>query len=188
MPRRYTLAEIAARFAELDHLPKDQEKRLLRRLQNLNAKGMLRASGVRDQRNTVEFDLLEVYRARIFDVVYRTGSDVASIYDELDSAMSRMSLLPLEAPSQQIDGGAVSKGPLRDAIKGVAQGERWFLSLTVRTRNPIFEGLSAHIHHEGDRVAKNDLEERSPSMGNLLFHASIPLHIAFEGLPELSNA
>lgn len=188
MPRRYTLAEIAARFAELDYRPKDDEKRLLRRLQNLNAKGMLRAAGVRDQRNTVELDVIEVYRARIFDIIYRTGADVADIYEQIDSAMSRMSLLSLEAPSQKVDGGSVSRGPLRDAIKGVAQGERWFLSLTVRTCNPIFEGLSAHIHHENDRVAMNDSEERSPSMGKLLYRASIPLHIAFEGLPALSDA
>lgn len=187
MAKTYTLAEMARLLADADRLPDDSEERglLLRQVQNLNSKGMITPSGVKDDRGTTIFETIEVYKARIFTLLYRAGHDV-KLFREVSRAMTDHDSFD-PAPSQSISGGYRSEGGLRDSIRGIAAGERWFL--TLRLQAPIrdtFKPEVAIFHHEGDESASNAVLVEM-GLATLLYQGSIPLNAAFDRLPPLSE-
>lgn len=188
---KVTVTEIADLICQAQGLRLKDHLSLHNRIRYLAKKGFLQ-DGVRiDDRGTLAFPLLEVYRAAIFADALALCLDGSALKAIQEAAPRFGDTQP--SPSMRIGGGVHSRGGLKDAIRGVDAGEPWNLSLRVQQPgHSTAERLIAEFVYGGDTTAAeidaraNRIFGRKPSRAFAAFvladiFASI---IPLVGVPE----
>lgn len=190
----FTFTTMTAKISELDSLNFETANRLHRQLRNFYAKGLLTGSGTG---SAITFDTLALYQARLLNILAEQGYDVG-VLAEVAAAMHRNDTLAFvtvehRAPSLKIDGGWKSRGALKDAIAGIAAGEKWSLHLILR--NSTLKSIrtrSAHFVWDGSPIDEDAARILDSAIG-LKRHevvqsdTKLSLNKLFAGLPPLDD-
>lgn len=135
MSSRYTVTEIADCICQADDLTLADHQTTHSQVRNAVRRGLLKDGEVIDQRGTVAFPVVEVYRARVIKAFADLSIDMVFIRDALEASASKSTLAfdPADRPERlRLGAGWHSKGALIDAIEGVGAGEKWELRLRLR--------------------------------------------------------
>ena len=126
-----TATDIADIICRANGLSLTQHSTAHNRCRYMAKRALLKNGRKIDARGTFAFPLIEVYRAAIYADLMAIGLDVRSIEAVLEAATRTQGHESEASPSRRGDGFIRSEGGLRDAIRGVAAGERWSLRLRV---------------------------------------------------------
>ena len=188
MPETFTITEMADVLA--GRCASDEQKALLhRQIRIFHKKGFLPIKAVKDARGTAEFDTLCLYRVRVLSALVSTGFDSDThLFREVIRAMTDNDYFSLfVAPSTVVDANGTRRllGGLGDAVRGVAAGEKWLLTMSHQT--PYLHGIrdcTAVFHHADDEsVTRPTIVEGTAY--KTVFRGTIFLNDLFEGLPEV---
>lgn len=143
----YTATEIAETLCASQGLELGDQSQLYFRIKYIAKREMLSAARTIDKRGTFAFAPLEVYRAAMLNELVGLAIDVRVLKVVLEAATSTFPIpgAPV-APSLMATGARTSHGGLRDAIRGIAAGEDWFLKIwRVNPSNVAGETVRAAI-------------------------------------------
>lgn len=123
--------EIADILCHSDGLELENQTATHNRVRYLAKKGILNGGVKVDARGTLEFPRIEAYRAAIFCELMPLKMDVIKLARNISSAETELSIGQYPAPSQKLGEGSYSLGGLRNAIRGVSEGENWVLTISM---------------------------------------------------------
>ena len=189
MNDRFTVTEIADLICRADGLTLSDHGRAHHQVTNAVRRGLLKDGETIDRRGTVAFPLLEVYRARIIKAFADLSIDMVFVRDALERAAlsGSLSFDEAERPERmRTEGGWYSRGPLVDAIEGVAAGEAWELRLRLRA-----PGLGGGQSRVDARFVWLDRPEKTTDRvealkGPVQAEVRLDLTNLFRGLPALA--
>lgn len=183
----YTATEIAETLCTSQGLELGDQSQLYFRVKYIAKREMLTAARTIDKRGTLAFAPLEVYRAAMLNELVGLAIDVRVLTVALEAATSKFPIPGIPAaPSLLANEQRESNGGLRDAIRGAAQGEGWFLKIwRVNPSNLAGEAVRATIVW-GDHPIK-DLEGFDKDSGGSpsRAHVSVDLTAIFAPLIKL---
>ncbi len=140
MTDQYPASRIHEILCQADDLEPAKQPALLNRIRYLAKRELLRNGRRIDERGTLAFPKLEVYRAAIFCDLAGLAMDVRALAPITDAAVRRHSLGSVKPPSLKIEGGWRSAGGLIDSILGVDAGEQWWLIMEYKLADHSFGG------------------------------------------------
>lgn len=154
MKSEYTATEIANVLCEAENLELANHAQIHNRLKYIAKRGILTVSRELDKRGTLAFAPLEIYRAAVLCELIGLAIDTRTLAVVLESAARHFPLVA-EAPSLRKDGYNLSRGGLRDAVNGAAQGEAWFLKIwRVNPSREEGEGVRAEFVYQDVPICK----------------------------------
>lgn len=185
MSDTFTITEMAEHLA--GPAASDEQKALLhRQIRIFHKKGFLPVKAVKDARGTAEFDPLCLYRVRVLSALVAIGLDSdAGLFREVVRAMAANDVCSTFVPPSTIvdeDGTRLLLGGLGDAVRGVAAGEAWLLSISHQT--PYLHGMrdyTAVFHHADDKSATEPTIVEGTAY-KTVFRGTIYLNDLFAGL------
>lgn len=186
----YTATEIAETLCESQGLNIGEQSQLYFRIKYIAKRGFLNVARTIDKRGTLAFGPLEVYRAAMLNELMGLAIDVRVLTEVLEAVAKSFHFPGLPVPpSLEGDGARVSRGGLRDAIHGIAQGEEWYLKIwRVNPSHLGGEGVRAEIVYTDVPVWQlegvaddNELAGRKPSRA----HVTVDLTAVFKPLIDL---
>jgi hypothetical protein len=124
----FTATEIAEVLAKANDLVLADHSAMHHRIKYLAKKELLVPTRRLDARGTLAFGPLEPFRAAVFVELLGMAMD-ARAFEPVNAATMQHFEGDELAPSQKVGSGYRSGGALKDAVKGVAAGEPWFLKL-----------------------------------------------------------
>ncbi len=127
---RFTATEIAEVLCRADDLVLEDHATTHNRLRYLAKRDMLPGGVSVDARGTKAFPTIAVYRAAIYAELMALAMDTRALEAVVTAAELKGSR-PF-APSQAVEGGFVDRGGLLNAIRGVAAGEDWTLTIAQK--------------------------------------------------------
>lgn len=124
--------EIADILCQSDGLELEKQTATHNQVRYLAKKKILNGGVKVDDRGTLAFPRIEVYRAAIFCELMLLKMDVINLARSISSAETDLNIGQHPAPSQKLKkGGTYSLGGLQNAIRGVSQDENWTLTITM---------------------------------------------------------
>lgn len=130
-PILYSAADIADIVRVADDLSPDEHETVLNRMRYLGSRTYKDAHGAEqpllrdgekiDARGKRAYPALEVYRAAVFNDLMGIAIDVRGLEAVMEAAA--------KSHTHRLGRSGMSRGALRDAITGVANGEAWRLTL-----------------------------------------------------------
>ena len=158
MAELYTASQMHEAYCFASGLKPKEQGATLNRFRYMAKRGLLGEGAVIDDRGTLAFPKVEVFRAAIFTELAAIAMDLRAFEPVVEAAERRHINGLSVPPSMAQSGGWASRGGLLDAIHGVAVGECW--QLQIELRRPGMEtagGLKAEFAWEDP--AKPQLEK-----------------------------
>lgn len=170
MTELYTASRMHEAYCQASGLdPKDHDS-ILNRFRYMAKRGLLGEGTVVDERKTLAFPKIEVFRAAIYTELAGMAMDLRAFEPIVEAAERRHPAGQEVPPSMKTSGGWTSRGGLLDAINGIAQGEHWVLQIELKR-----PGVSTSGGVFADFVCE-DLEpskERSSTTDEILGRAAV---------------
>nr|WP_306264819.1 hypothetical protein [Pararhizobium sp. IMCC3301] len=188
MSELYTASQMHDAYCRASGLsPKDQDS-ILNRFRYMAKRGLLGEGIVVDDRKTLAFPKIEIFRASIYTELAGIAMDLRAFEPIVEAAERRYPHGLNVAPSMKRDGAWASKGGLLDAIHGVALGENW--SLQIELKRPGFHtggGLAAEFVFDASKEPPSVLATSDEILGRrrVRTRASVDLYALFAPLIEL---
>ncbi|MBV6656801.1 MAG: hypothetical protein KI785_03430 [Devosiaceae bacterium] len=155
MSKLFTASEMHSALCEASGTDAASERPMLNRVRYLAKRGLLHGGEKIDDRGTLAFRTIEVFRCAILTELAGIAMDVRAFQPVLEAAERSFQMGRRAPPSMTGDGLVRSHGGLLDAINGVRANERWSLQIELR-RSGVFteEGMFAEfVWDEGESNA-----------------------------------
>ncbi|MCZ4367047.1 hypothetical protein [Sulfitobacter dubius] len=182
-----TATEIADLLSAAEWAKLDQRAELHNRVRYLAKKGLLRDAQTQDNRGTLAFPNIEIYRAAIFVALLELSMDAKTVSDALLKA--DRSFLPVPVPSALDENGAgyhFANSGLHAAVRGVQSDENWLLEISslrsgINTKKQLMcRFVCRDVESPVDEGKIDRAAGRRPSATKV----RVNLNYLFEGLPN----
>jgi hypothetical protein len=192
MANLYTASQIHEIYCSANGMVSKEYNAALNRFRYMAKRGLLSEGSVVDQRGTYAFPKVEVYRAVLYMELAGLTMDLRAFAPIGEAAARDFSGKSDAPPSMRFDGGIRSYGGLKDAINGVAQDERWLLSVELQQPGFVENGrLKAEFHFEDTFSSEREEIEANKILGRTSSRAKVIVDlkmlftpiIAFIGVP-----
>jgi len=151
-------------------------------------RGLLSEGSVVDQRGTYAFPKVEVYRAVLYMELAGLTMDLRAFAPIGEAAAREFSGKSAAPPSLRFDGGIRSCGGLKDAINGVAQDERWFLTVELQQPGFVENGrLNAEFHFEDQTPSEREQIEANEILGRSSSRAKVVVDLKILFAPIIAS-